>query len=443
MSINERRTSFVPAGAACWPLATTPDWRGGRNGWWDAEAVWDFDAKAARYMAGGNDVSLTSLLAVSRASTHLLANASGLYQSFGSNVLARQDGVGAYIGAARTNLFLNSTAVASWSALGGVTVSSNDSVAPDGSLTADTVAQTATNAFHGALSNGLSVTGGLSYVLSGHVAKAGHRYVQIFFGGTGFGSAAYANFDKVTGTYGTIGADIVAGAIDLGTYWLLWGRSVAISNFSNTTTGFLLVSGPTAARAESYAGNTGNAVAIWAAGFSQSACVAPPLLTSGTSDTRLASDVTASGVTWFAPVDGVGMTEMVVPKWSHVGDGLNRPLFEYIKDANNYIRGYINASDRPALKIVTGGVTQTDTALSVAIATGRKPLVFGWSPAGGYVGDAAGNVATFGTVTLASGIATKRIGSSQAGNYLNDVLERITVYRLRMQANALALAAAA
>ncbi|MGB5092196.1 MAG: hypothetical protein WBN97_02640, partial [Parvibaculum sp.] len=146
---------------------------------------------------------------------------------------------------------------------------------------------------------------------------------------------------------------------------------------------------------------------------------------------------------WFAPLDGVGATEIVVPKWNHVGDGVDRPLFQYIKDANNYIRGYVNAIDQPALKIVTGGVTQTDTALTTAIAAGRKPLTFGWASAGGYIGDAAGNAATFGAVSLPGGISIKRIGSSQAGNYLNDVIERMTAYRLRTQAQALALAAVA
>ena len=157
--------------------------------------------------------------------------------------------------------------------------------------------------------------------------------------------------------------------------------------------------------------------------------------------TRLASDVTAADMAWFAPLDGVGATEIVVPKWSHTGDGVNRPLFEYVKDANNYIRGYINASNQPALKIVTGGTTQTDTALTTAITTGRKPLVFGWSASGGYIGDAAGNVATFGAVTLPSAIVTDRWGSSQAGNYLNDILERRATLSAISQAQALALAA--
>jgi hypothetical protein len=173
----------------------------------------------------------------------------------------------------------------------------------------------------------------------------------------------------------------------------------------------------------------------------QTSFLPPPVPTLGSLTPRLASDVTAANMAWFAPLDGVGATEIVVPKWNHVGDGVDRPLFEYIKDANNYIRGYVNASDRPALKIVTGGTTQTDTALTTAIAVGRKPLTFNWSPAGGYIGDAAGNVAPFGAVSLPSGVTGERVGSSQAGAYLNDILERRATLSAISQAQALALAA--
>ena len=90
---------------------------------------------------------------------------------------------------------------------------------------------------------------------------------------------------------------------------------------------------------------------------------------------------------------------------------------------------------------MTGGTTQTDTALTTAIAAGRKPLTFGWSPAGGYIGDAAGNVATFGAVTLPGGMMSDRWGSASDGTYLNDFLERRATLRNISQAQALALAA--
>lgn len=439
MSINERRTSFVPAGAACWPLATTPDWRGGRNGWWGAEAVWDFDAKAARYMAGGSDVPLTSLVSTMRSSAHLLADAGGAYQSFGNNMLARVTGIGAYIGAQATNAVAspNDLSSGSWTQTG------SPSIAADGDFWAVTDATAAATSTIRQTAIAITADTAVRTVwvdLKKDSNNTIFACVQFNFTGavdtwrqivlnTSTGAAAYHS------SYGSAGVSIR----DLGDRWrVIW----TYTNQNNTT--FRIWLNP--AWTDNWASTNDNVLAAQrTTSFGW-----PHLVTGGypgdnfrVNGTRLASAVTAAGMTWFAPLDGIGATEIVAPKWSHVGDGVNRPLFEYVKDANNYIRGYVNASDKPALKIVTGGVTQTDTAMTVSIVTGRQPLAFGWSAAGGYIGDAAGNVATFGAVTLPGGLTSNKVGSSQAGEYLNDVIERMTAYRLRTQAQALALAAVA
>ena len=434
MSINERQTSFSPAGAACWPLATWPDWRGGRNGWWDTNALWDFDAKGGRSMAGGSDVALSGLVAVARASTHLFANASGVYQSFDNNVLARNDGVGAYIGGSVTNIVSspNDLNAAAWTKQGGPTV------AADGDFWAVTDANAAavSQLYQGGTIPADTLLRTFWVDLKKDTENTAIR--RVYFG---------VQFPTVVGTQVLINTSTGAWQQFLGTGGSVrdlgdrWRVIVQIMNASSTS--YICYISP--AYNTNINSNTVNNAAVGTASFSWPHGVLGgyPGDNFRVNGTRLASDVTAADMAWFAPLDGVGATEIVVPKWNHVGDGVARPLFQYIKDANNYIRGYVNASDRPALKIVTGGTTQTDTALTTAIAAGRKPLAFGWSPAGGYIGDAAGNVATFGAVTLPGGISIKRIGSSQAGNYLNDVIERMTAYRLRTQAQALALAAVA
>ena len=426
MSINERQTSFSPAGAACWPLATWPDWRGGRNGWWDTNALWDFDAKGGRSMAGGSDVALSGLVAVARASTHLLANASGIYQSFGNNVLARNDNVGAYVGGARTNLCTNYNAnptdltnIAKYGDAAATLTVVDDATA----LAAAGLSNICSSGKVYKLDNSLG-TGNALARIDGTTVGAYAYYQSIFIRMSGAGSA---------GTFGLMNGTNNGFTSAAGTF----GNTSSYIRYSGT------VNGDATARAMGLRIPAGAIVYFILNTMSQAIFASPPILTTGSAATRLASDVTAANMAWFAPLDGVGATEIVVPKWSHVGDGVDRPLFEYVKDANNYIRGYVNASDKPALKIVSGGVTQTDTALTTAITTGRKPLVFGWSASGGYIGDAAGNVATFGAVTLPSAIVTDRWGSSQAGNYLNDILERRATLRNISQAQALALAAAA
>lgn len=445
MSIKEPMTGFSPAGAVAWPLDQWPCWRGGRNGWWHEAAVWDFDPLTGRAMVNGQAADPAALVVCNRASNHLLADAAGVYRSFGSHEPAMLAGVGLYVGGVATNLLPYSHAFNSWSPLNAVLVSDNAATAPDGAMAAAHVQQTAATHYHGVLSgSSFTTVAGQSYVHDFYVRKGDHRYVQLFVGGPVFGPNAYGNFDTQEGVWGTVGADLVASAIDLGAYWWLRGKSTAISTGSNPTVGVMLVSGLAATRAESWAGSASRAIHLWGAGVLASKFPVPHIPTVTAAAGIAASDVAASDVDWFSSHGlGAACTQQVNVSWQHIDDGAERVLFSYAKDASNFIRGYVNASGYPALKIVTGGVVQTDMALTSAIGAGKGALIFGWSAEGGYVGDHLGNGASFGAVTLPTGITSKRLGSSQSGRYLNDVIERMTAYRLRTQAQAMALVSAA
>jgi|GEM_PF-6032523 len=392
----------------------------------------DIDLLNNRYWQGGLRPAVTDLLTTARSSTHLLADASGAYQSFGNNVLARNNGVGAYIGGQVTNIISspNDLNAAAWTKSGGITV------AADGDFWAVTDAN-ATQASYivqtGAIpANTLLVT--IWVDLKKDTENTAIRSVFTRLSNPTKGDTLVLINTSTGAWIQHVGTG--ASVRDLGDRWRV---TTTIPNVNST--GYQINLTP--ARTTDINSLSQNGAAVGTASFSWPHCVLGgyPGDNFRVDGTRLASDVTAANMAWFAPLDGVGATEIVVPKWNHVGDGVDRPLFEYIKDASNYIRGYVNASDRPALKIVTGGVTQTDTALTTAIAAGRKPLTFGWSPAGGYIGDAAGNVAPFGAVSLPSGVTGERVGSSQAGAYLNDILERRATLSAISQAQALALAA--
>tara|TARA_R110002074_G_scaffold253081_2_gene425050 strand:- start:343 stop:2562 length:2220 start_codon:yes stop_codon:yes gene_type:complete len=159
--------------------------------------------------------------------------------------------------------------------------------------------------------------------------------------------------------------------------------------------------------------------------------------------TKLADDVRAANLDWFTAAGlSTGATELAAVTFSHVGDGVSRPLFEYSDGtANNYIRGYVNATDHVALKIVAGGVVQTDTALTASISATNKAYGFGWSAAGGYITNGTETV-TFGAVTLPT-VTQKRLGGSVTPNFLNDVIRSEQTCRPLPQAEAEAWALAA
>jgi len=108
-------------------------------------------------------VPISSLLTVVRASGGYNAKLDGSLQWFGNNALRMTD-AGLLVEGSRTNLLLRSQEFgdAAWSAVG-ITVTSDTTVAPDGTLTADTIttAHSSNN-----LRQAVNVTPGASYVFS-------------------------------------------------------------------------------------------------------------------------------------------------------------------------------------------------------------------------------------------------------------------------------------
>ncbi|MBI1260872.1 MAG: hypothetical protein GC184_04030 [Rhizobiales bacterium] len=429
MSIKERITGFSPAGAVAWPLDHLPSWRGGGStGWWDATAVWDFDPLNNRYMAGAAEVPLAGLIEAQRDTPHLLSNADGAFQAFAPDSLARFTGKGAYIGGAVASLVANGHDVtqSNWSGTGGGLASAGVTIlnlmkpaylASAGSPNTRRYAPTA-------------------------VLLAGETYTAQFFyrAGTSPWARMYLGSSFIGGAVGALSPGGTANGVFSHVVNTLLPDGVThrvSANFIPEATGALTLGfGPGS-------GVPGETVLMCGCDLTQTS-YAPPFISAGSpAPSRSASDVTSVSMDWFSSLGGIGASELVVPNWSHTGDGVDRPLFDYVADANNFICGYVTASGYLALKIVTDGVMQTDTALSSAIEAGRGALIFGWSAEGGYVGDHLGHVTSFGAVSLPDGITSKRIGSSPGGPYLNDVIERMTSYRLRTQAQAMALVSAA
>ena len=73
-----------------------------------------------------------------------------------------------------------------------------------------------------------------------------------------------------------------------------------------------------------------------------------------------------------------------------------------------------------SLKIVAGGVTQCDIALTTTLTVGNKAHAFGWSLSGAYVTNGT-EIVTFGAVTIPT-VTQKSIGSSVTPDYFNDIL---------------------
>lgn len=409
--------------------------------WPHVKAVWAADFFNERYSLRRCSRLSSSLLTTTRSSSHLLRDASGAWISFAANELARISGVGAYIGEQVTNCF------SSPDDLSYTPVWTVGSPAPTVTQSGDfwSIADMSNTVTEQVLGVSTIPADSATYTMWVDLKKDAESAVVRslnfrLYGGTT--KARTVAINTATGSWaGLSGGSGTPFVYDLGDRWRV--GVVMQNNGTNTVANVYL----------NPAFNTAISGTVPDATLTSSALFSWPHAVVGTypgprmrvKGTRYASDVRAADLGWFNAASlAAGASELIVPNWSHVGDGVNRPLFEYSDGtSNNAIKGYIDANDKPTLQIVAGGAVQTTTALAASIVAGRKPLAFGWSAAGGYVADQAGNLATFGAITMPGGLAVKRIGSSLAGNYLNDILEQQQSCRPLAQAEAAAWAAAA
>ncbi|MEN6542709.1 hypothetical protein [Parvibaculum sp.] len=410
-----------------------------RTGWWHPKAAFAADFFRGKFARGGSDVALDSFAATVRSSSHLLADATGIYRTFAPNALATLAGVGAYIGGQVTNCWGspdNLDDTATWAK------QNTPVIFADGDFCA--VADDSSSATEQLLGTGSIAANAASYAMWVDLKKDSENTVMRsvtfrLFGGTTQSRSCAVNTS--TGAYHFGTGNGTPFFYDLGDRWRV---GLVIQNNGTNTRGDLYIN---PCFNTSLSATAADATLTGTASFSWPHMIAGPypgprLRVKGT---RYASDVQATNMDWFnaAGLAGGG-AGLVIPNWGSTGHGVSRTLFELSDGTtNNLVRAYANASDRPALLVVAGGVTQTDTALSAPIALGRKPLIFKWGAAGGYVADGAGNAASIGAITLPTGLAALRLGSSLAGNYLNSVLEQIQICRAMDQSEAQAWAVTA
>ena len=169
------------------------------------------------------------------------------------------ESLGLLIEEQRTNLFTYSDdfADASWTK-SNATIDSNTVVAPDGTLTGDTVVETTATGGH-SVRKSSSVTSGTFYTISAFVKAAGRNWVRIAFS-TGF-TSTNTWFDIANGVVGTVGATS-ASITDVGNGWY---RISATQAATSTTTGLFFITMETSGSGVTYTGDGWSGIYIWGA----------------------------------------------------------------------------------------------------------------------------------------------------------------------------------
>lgn len=162
----------------------------------------------------------------------------------------------------RTNLLSGSADFTTtyWSTVTNITVSADNTAAPDGTVTAEKLADTATNSNH-RLRRNHTFAAAVAHTFSVYVKRDTHRWFRLFVDNNGV--FLYANFDLLNDVVGSKHADVTSTITDVGAGWYRCTLT-AVMTASASTLHMVMLSSDYTNVTENYAG-TATSLWLWGA----------------------------------------------------------------------------------------------------------------------------------------------------------------------------------
>jgi hypothetical protein len=325
-----------------------------------------------------DDISGNNLITFSRASTGTFVGSNGLIQTATSGVPrfdhnpTTGESLGLLVEEARTNLVVYSEQFdnAAWTK-DGTTVTANSIVAPDGTLTADKLIETATTAVHRTY-YGMTVANSTPHTTSVY-AKAGERS-WMSLAGT---SNARAWFNLATGAVGTVEASLTASIQSVGSGWY---RCI-VTQTTFVTAGYLDVAVASADNTYSYTGNGTSGIHVWGAQLEAGSFPTSYIPTVASTVTRAADVASITGAnfsSWYNQSQGTLFCSFLTAKQDASASTLsivalnNDTVIEHVGISRSFDPLQLNVN------IVTGYTTQASFTF-YSIPYGIKKVALGFA----------------------------------------------------------------
>lgn len=211
-------------------------------------------------------------LDIVRATTKTIRNSAGILQTISANIPAYQFDSGdicpsLLVEPQSTNLLVRSEEFnnASW-VKSFTTATANQTTSPDGTLTADLVAEEITSNFH-TINQSASFTSGTNYTFSIFLKKGNGAtapdWIQLTFGSAAFGTSQFANFNLSTGTIGNFSGG-VASIIAYANGWYRVSFTATATATASSNAGIAFTNNTNISfRLSSYVGSTTSNMFIW------------------------------------------------------------------------------------------------------------------------------------------------------------------------------------
>jgi hypothetical protein len=306
-------------------------------------------------------------------------------------------------------------------------ITANQIIAPDGTLTADKLVENTDNNTH-TLSQSATLTA-VSNTISFY-AKAGERSWVSVLNNTI--SNASAHFNLSSGVVGTVGSAATASIVSVGNGW--YRCSMVFTGFAGSNQ-FLIRLG-SADNTPSYTGDGYSGIYIWGAMLESGAFASPYTPTVAAQVTRLADSAVMTGVnfsSWYRQDEGSFFVDGFVrstPSSSRfalvVSDGTG----------NNRIgMATRSATTTTGLQVIYAGSVVANTAVTVSADADYKFAAY--YKTNDFNAAVGGTLATQDTVGNVPVVDRLTIGSNQAGDAttcMNGYIKRLTYYNQALTA---------
>lgn len=289
-------------------------------------------------------------------------------------------------------------------------VSADSTTAPDGTTTADTITPNTTGGTSHRVHQGVSCVPGATYTLSVYAKPNGYNFIVLYAtGGSGPNDGKY--FDISTGVVGGdfTGPPLSSSITSVGNGW--YRCSITFENAAQSSFEMRIYAAPSDGGIN-FAGDGTSGIYLWGAQL------------------ELGSTATSYIPTTTAPVASPPAVGTFWTQFDGPASGTRAIVAADNNTASNNIQLYTSATD-PKFLIANGGVTQADIDAGLVAATTQYKFV-GAFATDNFAASISGGAAVTDTSGSMPAVDRFRIGTNQAGNYLNGHVAAVRYYNQRL-----------
>ena len=320
--------------------------------------------------------------------------------------------LGLLVEEARANLLTWSEDTSQWLAAPNLTVTTNQTTAPDGASTADRYLETSATSTHTQDGRAFVFVTGTVYTYSAYVKSINSRNYEIGFP-VKF-TDRFAKFNLSTGAVHSVDGAMTAGIESLANGWYrCWATSTCVSDGGSRVGNFV----NDGLFSRNYAGNTSNGIFIWGAQLEEGSFPTSYLRTEASQATRAADIATITG--------GLNTSRIrtLYAEFASPASGARGIVSLNDNSANNRF-GLSTSGTDPLAVAVTGGVSQASIDAGTVTANQISKLAARFN-ADDFAASFNGGAEVIDTIGTMPTVDRIMLGRSQAHEYLNGPITRL------------------